>query len=57
MSSADPVLVAQGKSINGRMVSEKIDFSYLGVHGLWNQDIGICYILFSKTYAYRFRSN
>jgi len=32
--------VAHEKSSNGNMVSEKVDFSYIGVHGLWHHNLG-----------------
>ncbi|MCJ1244173.1 hypothetical protein MMC30_001371 [Trapelia coarctata] len=34
------IRVAHEKSLNGNMVSEKVDFSYVGIHGLWHHNLG-----------------
>lgn len=34
--------MAHEKSLNGNMVSEKVDFSYMGAHGLWHLNLGKC---------------
>ena len=32
--------MAHEKSLNGNTISEKVDFSYIGVHGLWHYNLG-----------------
>lgn len=40
--------MAHEKSLNGNMVSEKVDFSYMGAHGLWHLNLGKCISAFDS---------